>query len=84
MCALHRKEADPSTDIFAMQTGELQSALLTTFCGDPGWIHSHFSEDVKVLLVMPAGGVPTGEQIPVQQNMILFNPRKYDNLGCLL
>lgn len=58
------------------QTGELESALLATFCGEPHWIIEHFPDNVKVFLVMPAKGVPEGEQIRMRENLVLYNPRR--------
>ena len=58
-------------------TDTLQSALLTTFCGEPDWIQSHFPPHVKVGLVMPCAEHGRPQTVDYASNMKIFNPRRY-------
>lgn len=57
-------------------TDVLQSALLTTFCGEPDWIHSHFPSHVKIGLVMPCAEHGRPQTVDYASNMKIFNPRR--------
>ncbi|CAD6565006.1 MAG: hypothetical protein CYPHOPRED_005016 [Cyphobasidiales sp. Tagirdzhanova-0007] len=65
-------------------TDDLESALLTTFCGEPEWIHSQFPSHVRIALVMPCASHGNPEVTQVTQNMKLINPQR-DSLskGCM-
>lgn len=57
-----------------LQTDDMQSALLATFCGTPEWIHSHFPSHVKIALMMPCAEHNRFEAMQVASNMRLMNP----------